>query len=160
MSDMVVAPDERALDEHLRGGRFQSGAAAGHWRLVCVTWPVTLVAVSAAERPGSPSEFVLRFELTGYPHAAPTGGLWDLGTDASLLPACRPKGDRAAQLFRVDGWKGGATAMYAPWDRIGLEAHPDWASTYPNDAWNPTRDLSFILSKIHEVLNADDYLGI
>ena len=49
--------------------------------------------------------------------------------------------------------------MYAPWDRMGLQAHIGWAKEYPHDAWNPARDLSFILAKVHEVLNADDYLG-
>jgi hypothetical protein len=155
-----MAPDERAVHEHLRGGRFQSGVAAGHWRLISVNWPMVTVAVPAAERANSPGEFVLRFELSGYPHTAPTGGLWDLSTDTSLLADRRPKGERAAPLFRTDGWAGGATAMYAPWDRMGIQAHSEWAQKYPHDAWNPTRDLSFILSKIYEVLNADDYLGI
>jgi hypothetical protein len=160
MTSVVMAPDERALRGHLRGGGFQSGAAAGNWRLICVNWPLAMVAVSAAVRGKSPAEFVLRFELGSYPHTPPTGGLWDTSADASLPVGGRPKGERSAQLFRTDGWQGGATAMYAPWDRMGLQAHPDWAHKYPHDAWNPTRDLSFILSKVHEILNADDYLGI
>ena len=159
MTAAVIAPDERALREHLRGGRFQSGVAAGQWRLTSVTWPAGMVGVSAAARSKSPAEFVLRFELSGYPQNAPTCGLWDTDADASLPADRRPKGERVAQLFRTDGWLGGATAMYAPWDRIGLQAHPDWAQRYPHDAWNPTRDLSFILAKVHEVLNANDYLG-
>src|SRR5206468_8297273 len=98
-----MAPDERALREHLRGGRFQSGAAAGMWRLISVSWPYALVVVSAAERPNSPSQFALRFKLNGYPHTAPTGGLWDVATDMSLPGDRRPKGERASQLFRGDG---------------------------------------------------------
>jgi hypothetical protein len=160
VTSVVIAPDERALREHLRGGRFQSGVAAGHWRLISVLRPVAMVAVAAAARTNSPVEFVLRLELSGYPHTVPTGGLWDLDSDTSLPADRRPKGARAAQLFRTDGWAGGATAMYAPWDRMGLQAHPEWAQNYPHDAWNPTRDLSFILSNVNEVLNADDYLGI
>ena len=50
--------------------------------------------------------------------------------------------------------------MYAAWDRVGLESHSDWAQKHPLEAWNPTRDISFILSNVHEVLNADDYLGV
>jgi hypothetical protein len=160
MTTLVVSPDERAVREHLRGGRFLAGVAANRWRLISVNWPIVLVAVSAAERRSSPTEFVLRFELTGYPHTAPTGGLWDLAADSSLPADRRPKGERPAQLFRTDGWTGGATAMYAPWDRMGLQAHPDWAQTYFSEAWNPTRDLSFILANVHKVLNSDDYLGI
>lgn len=160
MTSVVMAPDEHAVREHLRGGRFQAGVAAGCWSLTSVAWPFVVIAVSAAERPNSPTEFVLRFELSGYPHAAPTGGLWDLAADSSLPAERRPKGDEAAQLFRTDGWAGGSAAMYAPWDRIGLQSHPDWAQTHSLRAWNPTRDLSFILANVHDVLNADDYLGI
>lgn len=160
MTAAVMAPDERALREHLRGGRFLSRVTAGHWRLISVTWPFVLVGVAAAERPNSPVEFALRFELNGYPHTAPTGGLWDVGSDGSLPADRRPKGERATKLFRTDDWAGGATAMYAPWDRLGLQAHPDWAQNCPHEAWKPTRDLSFILAMVHEVLNADDYLGI
>ena len=100
---------------------------------------------------------MLRLELTGYPQTAPTGGLWDLDTNASLAHDRRPKGERVAQLFRTDGWVGAATAMYAAWDRIGLESHPGWANSNPLQAWKPTCDLSFVLEQVHEELNADDY---
>jgi hypothetical protein len=156
----MIAPDEHAVREHLRGGRFQAGVAAGRWKLVSVEWPFVTVAVSAAERLNAPDDFALRLELTGYPHAAPTGSLWDMATNTSLAAELRPKGERVVQLFRADGWTGGATAMYAAWDRIGLESHADWAQTNPLQAWNPTRDLSFVLDNVHEELNADDYLGI
>ena len=145
---------------HLRSGRFLARVAAEQWRLVSLSWPYAIVGVAAAERENAPKEFTVRFELTGYPHTAPTGGLWDVDTNASLPPDRRPKGERLAMLFRADGWVGGATAMYAPWDRMGLQAHPDWAQTYPLEAWNPGRDLSFILTQLHEGLNADDYLGV
>ncbi len=159
MSTVVVGPDERAVRAHFDGGRFRAGMAARQWRLLSFTWPYVLIAVSAAERANGPAEWAIRFELTGYPHTAPTGGIWDPESDTSLAPDRRPKGQRAAQLFRADGWVGGATAMYAPWDRVGLQAHPEWANAYPMQAWNPTRDLSFVLEQVHEVLNADDYLG-
>lgn len=153
---MGMAPDERALRGHLASGGFRAGEAAGRWRLVDVTWPFVTVTVAAADRPNSPSEFTLRLECTGYPHTAPTGGVWDLDTNASLAPDLRPKSGRAAQLFRADGWTGGSTAMYAAWDRAGLQGHPEWANTHPRVAWNSTRTLTFILNNVHEVLNADD----
>jgi hypothetical protein len=98
--------------------------------------------------------------MAGYPHTAPTGGLWDVDQDCSLASDRRPKGDRAALLFRADGWAGGSTAMYAPWDRIGLQSHPDWATSYPREAWHSDRDVTFILANVHQVLNSDDYLGV
>lgn len=159
MTTPVVAPDERALRVHLAGGRFHAGAEAGRWRLLSLEWPIAIVAVSAAPRDGAPSDFAIRFELSGYPNTAPTGGIWDVDADVSLPADRRPKGDRVAPLFRSDGWVGGATAMYAPWDRMGLQAHSDWLQKYPKSAWNAHRDLVFILENVHELLNADDYLG-
>jgi hypothetical protein len=160
MTATAMGPDERTVRAHLAGARFRAGVAAGQWRLIELSWPYVLIAVSAAERAGGPSEFVIRFELTGYPSTAPTGGLWDVDADGSLPAERRPKGERAASLFRTDGWAGGPFAMYAAWDRLGLQAHPDWAQTYRLQAWNASREISFVLSRVHEVLNADDYLGV
>lgn len=161
MNVAVIAPDEHAVREHLRGGRFQAGVAADRWHLISIEWPFITVAVHAAQRPGAPDYFVLHLEVSGYPHAAPTGSLWDTAAKASLVAEQRPKGERVALLFRADGWVAGSAAvMYAPWDRTALQSHPNWAQQYPHDAWNPTRNLSFIFSNVHEYLNADDYLGI
>lgn len=160
MTAVVMAPDERALRVHLDSGRFQAGVEAGRWRLICLAWPVAIVGVSAAPREGAPTEFAIRFELGGYPNTTPTGGIWDVEDDVSLAADRRPKGERAATLFRTDGWAGGATAMYAPWDRIALETHVNWAQKAPRLAWHAGRDLTFILDNVHEVLNAYDYLGV
>jgi hypothetical protein len=155
----VLTPDERTFRAHLEGGRFRAGVAAGRWHVVEIAWPYVLIAVSAADRSGGPSEFVLRLELAGYPHTAPTGSVWDVDANDWLAADRRPRGERAAQLFRTDGWTGGATAMYAAWDRRGLEAHPDWADKNRMQAWDPTRDICFVLENVHEVLNADEYLA-
>jgi len=160
MSDVVTAPDERALRAHLAGGRFQAGVEALAWRLISLAWPIAIVGIWAATRDGAPSEFAIRFELNGYPNVTPTGGIWDPDTNTSLAPERRPKGERAAMLFRADGWAGGALAMYAPWDRIALQTHVNWAQEAPRLVWHAQRDLTFILENVHEVLNADDYLGI
>lgn len=152
-----MTPDERTLRAHLEGARFLAGVQAGRWRLLNLAWPYATFAISAAPRSNGPEEFVLRLDVAGYPHLAPTGSLWDNETDRSLEPARRPKGDRAAHVFRTD-WADGI-AMYAPWDRSALESHHDWAQKYPHDAWNPTRDITFVLNNVHNILNADDYLG-
>ena len=154
-----MAPDERVLRDHLASGGFRAGVASGRWSLLGLEWPFVTFDVAAAERPKGLRGFALRFECSGYPHIAPTGGIWDLETNAPLGVDRRPKGERVAQLFRTDGWLGGSTAMYAAWDRFGLQSHPDWAQRYPMLAWNPTRTITFILDKVHEELNADDYLG-
>jgi hypothetical protein len=152
-----VTPDERTLRAHLEAARFQAGVQAGRWRLLDLTWPDATFVISAVPRSNGPEEFVLRLDVAGYPHSAPTGSLWDNEAGCSLEPAHRPKGDRAAHVFRTDWGEG--TAMYAPWDRIALGSHADWAQKHPHDAWNPTRDITFVLSNVHNILNADDYLG-
>lgn len=160
MTDVLIAPDERALRTHFATGRFQAGVAAGRWRLISLEWPFAILGVSAAPREGTPSEFAIRFELNGYPNAAPTGGIWDVDAGTTLAAAKRPKGARVELTFRWDGGGCGPTAMYAPWDRLGLQSHPDWTREAPRLAWHAERDLTFVLENVHELLNADDYLGI
>jgi hypothetical protein len=135
------------------------GLDAGHWRLIGLSWPNALIAVTAAPREGAPGEFVLRFELSGYPQAAPTAGMWDLETDSLLDAAKRPKGEHAGTIFRAD-WEGGR-ALYAPWDRVAIETHdPSWASRWPRYVWHAKRDLTFYLENVHDVLHGDGYAGI
>lgn len=160
MTDAIAAPDERALRAHLDSGRFQAGVEAGRFRLVSIDWPIVIVMISAAPREGAPSEYALRFELSGYPNIAPTGGVWDLDADTTLAADKRPKGDRLSMVFRFEGGGCGPTAMYAPWDCMGLNAHREWAQSARHLAWHPGRDLTFILDNVHGLLAADDYLGI
>ena len=115
--------------------------------------------MSAAERPNSPSEYGLRIDLTRYPQDAPTAAPWDLDADAALPPARRPKGDRVGKVFYNVNWQED-NALYAPWDRAALDGHSNWFREYPEDAWHPGRDIAFLLSRVHELLNADDYSGI
>src|SRR5712692_5159794 len=147
------APDERAIREHLTSPRFQQGVDDGRWRLISLDWPHALISVSAAIRDGAPKEFVLRFDLSGYPQVGPTAGLWDSSSGSYLGSAGRPKGDRASMVFRGD-WEQGR-ALYAPWDRVALTGHPDWAQRHPSHSWNSTRDLAFYLANVFEVLNSD-----
>jgi hypothetical protein len=159
MTDVqAIAPDERALRQHLSSARFQQGVDDGRWRLISLTWPHALIEVAAAPRDGAPSQFLLRFELSGYPLPGPTAGLWDTQTGSYLGAAGRPKGERATLIFRGD-WEQGR-ALYAAWDRVALAGHPDWAQRFPRHAWSNTRDLAFYLANVFEVLNSDDYLGV
>lgn len=162
------APDERALLEHLDSARFQAGVDAGQWRLftcmeheVCgripaIAWPFVLIAVSAAPRLQAPVEFLLRFELSDYPHAAPSASPWDCTTNTLLEANRRPRGDRVGLIFRTD-WEGGR-ALYAPYDRIAATHWP--RDRYPQYAWHSRRDLTFFLDNVFELLNDDDYVGV
>lgn len=159
MESIAVAPDERALRAALRAAGYQSGVDGGRWRLVDLDWPIGVFAVSAAERPNSPSEFGLRIDLSGYPQQAPTAAPWDLDIDAALPSDRRPKGDRVGKVFYNSNWTENL-ALYAPWDRKALEGHSAWRDQHPEDLWHPRRDIAFLLSRVHELLNADDYTGV
>ncbi len=154
----AVPPDERAVRAALGSVRFQAGLDARMWRLIWLEWPAGVFTVTAAERDTAPAKYTLRIDLSGYPQQAPTATPWDLDRCAPLNAEDRPKGERVGHVFRCN-WNDGE-ALYAPWDRAGLIAHPDWASTYSTYAWHPGRDLAFFLTCVHDLLNDDDYLGI
>lgn len=159
MTDTIaMAPDERALLAHLKTARFLAGVDGHRWRLLSIDWPHALIAVAAAARDNSPAEVVLRFDLADYPQRAPTAGPWDTDLDTPLSPERRPKGEMVSRVFRAD-WESGK-ALYAPWDRVALESHDDWARKYPLTAWHPKRDLTFYLTNVHDLLNDGDYLGV
>jgi hypothetical protein len=158
VTDASLSPAERTVRAHLNGARFQSGIDEGWWRLLSLDWPNALIAVSAAPRENGPPEFVLRFDLSGYPQPGPTAGLWDLSTNALLAPELRPKGDPAGHVFRTN-WENGR-ALYAPWDHVALDTHGDWPQKHPRQAWHARRDLTFYLVNTWDVLNNDGYLGI
>lgn len=152
-----LGPDERAVRAHLCSARFQSGVDGGRWRLISIAWPHVFVAVAAAPREGAPSEFTLRFDLTGYPQSA-TAGIWDCGTNALLAAGLRPKGGRVTQIFRSD-WEGGR-ALYAAWDSVAVNTHSDWPQLHPREAWNSGRDLTFYLTNVFDLFHDDGYLGV
>lgn len=154
----TLGPDELKFREHVEGGGFRAGELAGRWRLLSLEWPRALVAVSAAERPGSPGEFVLRLTLTGYPASGPTAAPWDVEHDTVLASALRPKGGRASTVFRTN-WERGEH-LYAPWDGFALSRHQNWLSEAPELCWNSGRDIAFFLARVHDVLNAPDYVGV
>jgi len=77
--------------------------------------------------------------------------VWDLATNALLAADRRPRGStRVAEAFKA--WGGGT--VYRPWDRLA-GAHGDWATNYPTLAWNPKRDLTFVLEDLYGLLTSN-----
>lgn len=150
-------PDAEAVEAHLASARFQQGVDAGRWRVVDQAWPTVTIMVAAANQGSGPSEYALRIDLTRYPHEAPTFEPWHAPEGRRLAADERPKGTTASHIFRSD-WEEGR-ALYAPYDRVALAGHPDWINTYPRSAWRATRDLSFALDNLWEVLNDADHLA-
>jgi hypothetical protein len=84
---------------------------------------------------------------------------WDLERNQKLEPQWWPKGTcDVAMAFRTD-WNG-ATALYAPWDRLALEAHPDWFARYPGLAWKRTHTIVHYLRLTRELLDSNEYTGV
>lgn len=154
-----IAPDERVLRQHIASARFQEGVNRGRWRIVGeFTWPIVMIAVTAGARDNAPSEYILRFDLAGYPETAPTATPWNPRTGEVLESDLRPKGERVGHVFRTD-WEDGR-ALYAPFDRVALNGHSSWTAQHPRRIWNSSRDLAWLLQVLHEMLNNDDYIGI
>ena len=143
-----------------RPGTFLAGVEAGRWRLVSVEWPIVTVMVSAAPREGAPTEFAIRFELGGYPNTTPPGASGTRRRTPLWLPTCAPRALDVALIFRIDGWAGGPTAMYAPWDRLALQTHPNWLQEAPAFGLASRAEPDLHLDNLHRVLNDDGYLGI
>ena len=154
-----MSPDERVFREHLNSARFQEGVDRGRWQMLGnIAWPIVIIAVAAGPRDGAPSEYVLRFDLTGYPETAPTATPWNPTTGDVLDAALRPKGERVGYVFRAD-WENGR-ALYAPFDRVALDSHSDWRKKHPRRVWDSSKDLAWFLQVLHEMLNNDDYKGV
>ena len=159
MRAISMSPDERVLRQHVASARFQEGVDRGRWQVLGdIAWPVVMIALTAGPRDSAPSEYVLRFDLAGYPESAPTATPWNPKTGNVLESALRPKGERVGHVFRAD-WNGGR-ALYAPFDRVALNGHSSWKNQHPRRIWNSSKDLSWLLQILHEMLNNDDYTGI
>lgn len=159
MEAIAVLPDERALRADLGGGSFQLGMCLCRWRPGAIEWPFVHLAVAAAERAGSPSEYWFRFECTGYPQQAPTARLWDPDVNTPLPVIRWPAGrSRVPAVFRPD-WKDG-TCLYLPCDRVSVAGHDNWRTEHPSVVWSPTEGIVLYLRKLYELLNSSDYTGV
>lgn len=154
-----MRPAEHVFRSHLEAGPFASGEERGRWRLLSIAWPFAVIVVSAAERPNSPKEYALRFELSNYPQSPPTACPWDHEAQVRLAPERRPHGTlRVPMAFRSD-WKDGQH-LYLPVDRGAIEGHEGWRNKHPEMIWSPRQCICQYLRLVHELLNSEDYTGV
>ena len=153
-----MTPDERTFRAHIEEGPFRAGVEAGRWWLIAFEWPIAFIAIRAARRANAPDAFVLRFDMTNYPGAAPTGAPWDLVTGALMGGDRRPKGERVAMAFNA-GWSGGQ-ALYIPCDRLAIAGHDAWAGQYRQWIWEDGKDITLYLRLVSELLTDEDYVGV
>jgi hypothetical protein len=157
-TEHLTRPDQRVFDAHSNAPSFLAGVCRGDWKIESVNWPVVIVSIAAAPRHGAPDRFWLRCDLTNYPADGPTATPWDPAANAQLAADRRPKGDDVGMVFRTD-WEGGRV-LYAAYDRVALANHQNWVTEHPRTAWISTRDLTWWVTRIWELVNDDDYLGI
>ena len=147
-------PDDQAQNAvvvDLASARFRAGVGRGQWKQISFKFPVLVVAVAAIEPDGKPSEYCFRFELSGFPGTAPEIKIWDTETNELLAADKRPKGsDRVNKAFQV--W--GDNTVYRPWERFS-SVHNNFAQNFPQLAWHPGRDLTFILEDLHGLLTSN-----
>ena len=149
----MSAPDLRAFEADLAKARFRLGQAEGRWRPLGVTWPFSLISLTAKDG----REYVLRFNVSGYPQTPPTSAPWDLVRQSPLAFNAWPrsKGGRLGAVFNP-GWKNG-TALYLPCDREAIAGHDNWRTEMPSKIWNPVVGIVQYLELVHELLNCRDY---
>ncbi|UJR83676.1 DUF7665 family protein [Sandaracinus amylolyticus] len=148
-----MLPDERAFRADVARPAFKLAEVEGRWHLSTITWPRALIAVRARDD----RMFTLRFELSGFPAAPPTAGLWDVDRNGPLAHHLFPKshGGRVGAVFRTD-WKGGS-ALYLPCDRESIQGHDHWRTQMPSKIWRPADGIAQYLELVHELLNSRDY---
>lgn len=149
-----ISPEEAVFLIHLTGGRFRSGAAAGRWRAVSVTWPYAVFGVRGADG----VEYGLRFECGDYPRTPPTARPWDIERDAPLSHDRWPTGRERVPLAFNPSWKNGA-CLYLPCDRQSIEGHANWFQEHPSLIWDPALGVVHYLRVVHDLLNSGDYGG-
>lgn len=150
--------DERVFRAHLEAGPFQSGLDRGRWRLISLNWPHALIAVKAADRPGGPSEYALRFQCTDYPQSPPTAQPWDADENAPLSRERWPGGGRRLSLAFNPDWMDGQ-CLYLPCDRLSIEGHDNWRTQHPSMIWSSQSDITLYLRIVHELLHSSEYTG-
>ena len=119
---LVASPDRKSLELDLATAEFRCGQVESRWRHIDTRWPYFLIAVSAAQRPNSPTEYGFRFECSGYPQVPVTCQLWDLAVDGPLAPNKWPTGKAIVPSVFRPGWKAGQ-CLYIPCDRISIQGH-------------------------------------
>ena len=155
MVEGVMLPDERAFRADVVKARFRLAEAERRWRLVAVTWPFALIAVTAKDG----REYVVRFNCSGYPQTPVTGGSWDPKKNMVLPFDCWPRslGGRVGSVFRTN-WKGGS-ALYLPCDRESIAGHDNWRTEMPSKIWRPADGIVQYLELIYELLHCRDYVA-
>jgi len=158
----VIQPEpssapERLFRDDLETGAFSAGVDRGSWRVRSITFPFAVIEIAAAQRPGSPDWFALRFDIANYPDA-PSGQLWDAEASGPLAPTRWPGGNERIQRVFNPGWR--TDALYLPMDRLALEGHDAWLTLHACHVWDSGKDITQYLRLVRDLLNEEGYTGV
>lgn len=159
----MSAECQQEFQRDLLSFRFREGELKGDWGLAegaPAPWPHALLWIRTAERDSRTVRFYFRFDLTGYPKSAPSACLWNIDKGEVLDESKRPRDSSGAVLIEFRMPWNGYHALYVPWDRGGIQSHPDWTKTYPGRIWREGCTICDFLDWTWELLNADTYAGI
>jgi hypothetical protein len=163
-----MKPDQLLFEEHLKVPEYRQGEILGYWGKVNAdvnsekgaVWPHSLFWISVPERANSKiAKYFLRIELTNYNILAPAGCFWDVEQNCRLDNKFWPRVTGPMQAgFRID-WSS-PVELYAPWDRGGVKAHPEWVAANSAVSWKSgTSKIHNYLEIMHEILNSEHYHG-
>jgi hypothetical protein len=157
----MIAPDKQAFLEDLETPDFKLGVLDSKWKLIKIEDdnPIAFIEVSAAPRANSPESYVFRFKIDNYPAYAPEICIWDIDNDCKLVEVKRPSGPDSFKILFRTNWENG-DHLYAPYERIGLNTHPDWPSTYKDLCWKSGDCIVKILNDLYRQLQSDRYEGV
>jgi hypothetical protein len=145
----LQSPTAARLLADLSDGDLLAGADAGRWHIVGIDEQFLYVEVQV----GDSTDFIgLRIDYVDYPTTAPAGVIWDIEAGELLPPERWPVGAAAESVFRKDWSVSNGGALYAPWDRIAIPGHPDWAAAHPGKIWTPARTIAHYLRETRRVL--------
>jgi hypothetical protein len=161
-----MSPDQQRFLDHLTLPEYLAGVIHGFWGRVDEqengpAWPFSLFWISVPLRGyRQVPKYFISTELSNYNLDAPAGCFWDHSKKCRLANELWPKvSGPFSQGFRTD-YNASAHELYAPWDRGGLKAHPEWATANTAVSWKSGKStIADYLSIMHEILNSDDYHG-
>ncbi len=156
------SPAQRTVAAQLESGRFLCGEEEGRWKILKFDFPHLYIRVMATD-PEVGVKVTQDFHLIcdDYPMPGPYVERWDF--DKGDCPP-QPVSGNASPAFCDalkdwgGGWPSGQGGIYRAWQRYAA-VHNEWANKRPDQAWNATRDLAFLMERLHEVV-ADQVIWI
>ncbi|MGG7579592.1 DUF7665 family protein [Rhizobium sp. Nf11,1] len=155
MADSEQTPAMTTLLAQLDGVRLLAGVDEGRWEVLELNWPYLYVRirfVSGLDAPSLVCDF--RLECSGYPDPGPFIEAWNYAEDPQRGQRCpAPSLGAPGFLDALKNWGSGMEGgIYRAWNR-GAAKHNDWSRKRPDEAWNRTRDIMFIMEHLYALVS-------